>query len=137
MRRRRLNLAPAPPANPLIDMLVALQNSAEQCASRYATLADRIELLVLALSVITSGAVWALAADALPKQFGWIGAIISTVVTFLTIYMYSSGLQKKRKRAIVLSEEITEYLGERRGDPYLNQNEFWIRYKAFEKTLQS
>lgn len=128
-------MATVPPLHPFVEEMIKLQNSAEQAASHYAKLANRIELTVLALSVLTSGAVWALAADALPKPLGWAGAVISTVVTFLTFYMYSSGIQQKRKRAIVVYEDITEYLGELRGKPYPEPNEFWVRYKAFERSL--
>jgi hypothetical protein len=125
----------AVPENLFVTRLIELQNSAEECVAKYARTADAIELTIIVLSVVTSGAVWALAADALPKQFGWAGAAISTIVTFLTIYMYASGLQKKRKKALVLHAEITRYLGVIRGIAVIPSDEFWQTYKGFEARL--
>ena len=71
MRRKRTNLEPKPALHPLIEKMINLQNLAEFEAPQYAGLADRIELMILVLSGIASGRLWALAADALPKQFGW------------------------------------------------------------------
>jgi hypothetical protein len=123
------------PHGELVERLIAQQSRAEQYVARYAKRADRIELTIIILSVVTSGAVWALAADALPKQFGWAGAAISTIVSFLTIYMYASGLQKKRKRALVVYTEITEFIGHVRGAQFLDESEFWDTYKKFEAEL--
>ena len=77
MRTKRTNLAPELALHPLIGKMIELQNLAEFEASKYANLADRIELMILVLSVNTSGGLWALAMDALPKQFEWQGAGIS------------------------------------------------------------
>ncbi len=77
MRRKRTNLAPEPALHPFIEKMIERQNLAEIEASKYANLADPIELMILVLWVIKSRDLWALAADALPKQFGWQGAGIS------------------------------------------------------------
>ncbi len=77
MRRKRTNLAPEPALHPFIEKMIERQNLAEIEASKYANLADPIELMILVLWVIKSRDPWALAADALPKQFGWQGAGIS------------------------------------------------------------
>jgi hypothetical protein len=117
-----------------IDRMIGLQDTAEAFAAKYAKRADGIDNTILVLSVVTSGALWAIAADVLPKPFGWAGAAISTVVTLLTIYMYASGLRKKRKKAVVLHTEITRFLGRMRGQG-VNQEEFWDTYKSFEAQL--
>ena len=103
---------------------------------KYARLADTLEYSVMALSVITSGALWALAADVAPKQLGWAGAVISTIVTGLTIYLYASGLQRKRKKAIVIRKEVGKFLAEVRGNPHLNEMEFWNKYKVYEGLVE-
>ena len=74
MRTKRTNLAPDPALHPFIGKMIERQNLAELEASKYANLADRIELMILVLSVNSSRDLWPLAADALPKQFEWQGA---------------------------------------------------------------
>jgi hypothetical protein len=123
------------PKGYFINKMIELQDSAEKYVAKYARMADAIEVTVIILSVVTSGGLWALAADALPKQLGWGGAAISTVVTFLTIYMYASGLQKKRKKALVVHAEITRYLGQIRGAASIADDDFWQTYKDFEGRL--
>jgi hypothetical protein len=118
-----------------VQRMNELQIAAHRFLSRTARIATWIEMIILVLSVATSGALWALAADALPKSFGWVGAAVSTVVTFLTIYTYSSGIQQKRKKALVLVTEITQYLGVLRSAPLIPDEEFWNTYKRFENGL--
>jgi len=120
-----------------IDTLMHLYDEADELKRRYANLADRIEMLVLALSVATSGAFWALASDSAPKALGWVGAAISTVVTGLTLYMYTSGVQSKRKKAIFVYREIGKFLGEARGNPNMDGSDFWSRYKVYEGMVRT
>jgi hypothetical protein len=124
--------ADAGATNHRVETVLRLYNRAHELLKRYATIADRIEVAIIVLSVLTSGAFWALASDLAPKPLGWAGAAISTVVTGLTIYMYASGVQKKRKDALFLFEEIGKYLGEVRGNPHLDEMEFWNRFKVYE-----
>jgi hypothetical protein len=123
--------------NFFVNKVMELQESAERFAAMYARRANAIDMTIIVLSVITSGAMWALAADVLPKILGWVGAAISTLVTFLTLYMYASGLQKKRKKALVLYTEITQCLGRIRGAQNIADDEFWETYKRFEANLTS
>jgi len=120
-----------------VETVSRLYNQAHELMQKYATIADRIEVVILVLSVLTSGAFWALASDLAPKPLGWVGAAISTVVTGLTIYMYASAVQKKRKTALFLFEEIGKYLGEVRGNPHLDEMEFWYRFKVYEGMVKS
>ena len=104
----------------------------EPLVQKYASHADRIEISILALSVLTSGAFWALVSDAVPKSMGLVGAAISTVVTFLTIYMYSSGLNRKRKDAIFIFKEVGKFMAVARTNPAMTDAEFWAQYKLLE-----
>ena len=63
--------------------------------------------------------------------------MISTVVTGLTIYMYSSAVQKKRKKAVIVYKEIGEFLGEVRGNPHLDEMEFWNKFKVYEGMVET
>jgi len=109
-----------------------LYGEIEPLVKKYASRADSIEITVLVLSVLTSGAFWALVSDAVPKSLGLIGAAISTVVTFLTIYMYSSGLNAKRKTAIFIFKEIGKFMAEVRTSTSLDDRDFWTKYKLYE-----
>ena len=102
---------------PDLAVLIKLYTEAEELKTRYASLAKRIDMNILVLSVMTTGAFWALLSDALPKPLGWVGAIISTVVTGLMLYMYTEGVQVKRKEAIFIFKEVGKFLGEARGNP--------------------
>jgi hypothetical protein len=117
-----------------IDRMIGLQKLAEDLAAGYAKRSDRVDNTILVLSVVTSGALWAIAADVLPKPLRFAGAAISTVITILTIYMPTSGLRKKRKKAVVLHSEITRFLGRMRGQ-WVEHDEFWNTYKSFEAQL--
>lgn len=117
-----------------VARVITLQEQAEGFAAKYAKRADGIDNAILIFSVVTSGAMWALAADVLSKLLGWVGAAISTIVTLLTIYMYASGLRKKRKKAVVIHSEITRFLGRLRGQT-VEQDEYWDTYKGFEAEL--
>jgi hypothetical protein len=57
------------------------------------------------------------------------------VQTFLTIYMYASGLQKDRKKALLLHAEITRYLGQIRRMAFIPDNEFRQTYQDFDARL--
>ena len=122
---------------PDINVLTDLYNQADELKTRYATTAKRIDVTVLILSVVTTGAFWALLSDAAPKALGWAGAIISTIVTGLTLYMYVGGVQSKRKKAIFVFKEIGKFLGEARGNPYMDTMEFWNRYKVYEGMVRT
>jgi hypothetical protein len=103
---------------------------------KYASRANTIELSVLVLSVFTSGAFWALVSDAAPKPMGLVGAAISTVVTGLTIYMYSFGLNRRRKNAIFISKEIGKFMADVRTNASMTDAEFWAQYKLLQGMIE-
>jgi hypothetical protein len=58
-------------------------------------LSDRIEIGALALSVVTSGAVWTLLAAHVGAFAEWTGAAAGTLTTFLLIFQKTFGPQKR------------------------------------------
>jgi hypothetical protein len=66
---------------------------------------------------------------------GWIVAIISTLVTGLTIYMYTSGVQRKRKKAQLIFTELGKFLAKVRSSPSMPEPEYWANYKLFEAMI--
>jgi hypothetical protein len=118
-----------------VQQTMDLYNEIERLLRNYARAGNLLDNSILILSVLTSGAFWALASDALPKVVGWIGAVISTLVTGLTIYMYTSGVQRKRKKAQAILSELGKFIARVRSSPNMSENEFWAGYKFFEAVV--
>ena len=113
-----------------------LYQEIDPLVTKYSSRARTIETTILLLSGVTSGAFWALASDALGKSGGYAGAAISTAVTILTIYMYSSGLNRKRKTALIIFAEVGQFMATVRTDQNLSDMAFWDRYKSFEARIR-
>jgi hypothetical protein len=88
--------------------------------------------MILVISVITSGGLWLLAAHVLPQAVEWAGAALSTLTTGLALYMYSSGVNKKRQKAIDLHAKVGRFLGQIRGNPDMREEDFWENFKLLE-----
>ena len=90
------------------------------------------------MALVEPGAMslWALASDALPKLLGWIGAVISTIVTGLTIYMHTSAVNHKRKKAQLVTDDLGKFVAEVRTNPQLSDVEYWRSYKFFEAKIR-
>jgi hypothetical protein len=118
-----------------ITHALELYNQCEELLKRYAKTGNFLDNTILIFSVVTSGAFWALASDALPKLLGWIGAAISTLVTGLTIYMHTSAVNQKRKKAQLVAQELGKFVAQIRGNPNLPDPEYWVHYKFFEAKI--
>ena len=114
----------------------ALYNQVGEYADRWAKQAKIIEISNLILTILTSGAFWALASDALPKPVGWIGAVISTVTTFLAIYLLSSGLNMKTKSALRLHSKVGTFLAEIYATPDYSESKYWNNLRLFENEIR-
>jgi hypothetical protein len=127
----------SPATDQRIKTVSSLYDEVFEQLKSYASKADKIEYLLIFLTAVTSGAFWALAADRAPKEVGWIGAVISTVVIGLTIYLPKSAVQKERKKALFIFKEIGKFLAEVRGNPHFNNMEFWTKYKVYEGMVKT
>lgn len=119
-----------------VQQSIGLYNEAEELLRRFAGRGNLLDNAILVLSVLTSGAFWALASDALPKLLGWIGAVISTIVTGLTIYMHTSAVNHKRKKAQLVTDDLGKFVAEVRTNPQLSDVEYWRSYKFFEAKIR-
>ena len=91
---------------------------------------------ILVLSVVTTGGLWMLITGALPDYALWVGAIISTVVTGLTLYLKSSGMEAKKRKALAAYGQMSEFIGNVRGGAIKpGTEEFWIKIKMFQNEL--
>jgi hypothetical protein len=120
-----------------VDKTIELYDNLERQLSRFAGRASVIENVILAISITTSGALWLLAAQVLPQATAWAGAAFSTLTTGLTLYLYSSGVNKKRQKAISLHAEISRFLARIRGNTGMSEEEFWDTYKALETQVRT
>ena len=103
--------------------------------SRVATRAKVLELAVLILSVLTSGSLWLLLSLKLPQSTLWFGALASSFVTGITLYIYSSGMNRMRRSALALSRQIGQFLAVIRASQ-ISEEEFWNQYKRFESDVK-
>jgi len=120
-----------------LNITIDLYNQLEILLKNLAKRANIIENIVLIVSVSTSGGLWLLAAQALPQQTAWAGAALSTLTTGLTIYLYSSGVNKKRKKAIDLHSEVSIFLAKIRGNPSMSDEDFWEKFKTLETRIRT
>jgi len=120
-----------------LEMTVRLYERLEEQLSVFAKRGNTIENTILVISVFTSGGLWLIAAQVLPQATTWIGAVFSTLTTGLTLYLYSSGVNKKRQKAIALHSEISEFLGKIRGNPEFDDSDFWNTYKPLEHKIRT
>ena len=116
---------------------IQLYNQLEELLAKVAGRADFLQNAILWLSVITSGALWLLVGQALPHTALWVGAIISTFVTGITLYLYASGINRKRSTAIFLHREISAFLAAIRSTPDMSDKEFWDTYKDLETRIRT
>ncbi|AWB58199.1 hypothetical protein [Colwellia sp. Arc7-D] len=120
-----------------LDSTISLYAKIELQLKYFANRGNAIQNTLLVIGVLTSGGLWLLVAQVLPQVLMWLGAIFSTLTTGLTLYMYSSGVNKKRQKAIELHSEVSDLLGKIRGNPKLTDNEFWPIYKDLEHKIDT
>jgi len=120
-----------------LDNTINLYHNLEQQLMRFSNRARTIENTILAISVVTTGGLWLLAAQVLPQAILWLGAALSTLTTGLTLYLYSSGVNKKREKAINLHSEVSLFLAKIRGDQGLTEKEFWDTFKPLEHKIRT
>lgn len=108
------------------------ESEVERCASRIAW----INYTVLTLSVLTSGALWLLVSHTAPHGTEVAGAAISTMVTFLTVFLSASGLESKRKSYLDIYKKIGDFIAYYRSTALVDDSTYWSNYKNFEYELR-
>jgi hypothetical protein len=96
--------------NDQINEVIGLYVRIEETISKTAKLVKSLDLLVPALSVLTSGSLWLLVSQILPSSTLWLGALISTVTTGITLYISAAGLNRRRSRALDLHKRTGRFL---------------------------
>ena len=119
-----------------IEIVVGLHRDAGTLTSRFSTNSYRIEVTILVITVLTSGGIWVLISEAMPKEAAWLGAIFSTITSGLIIYQLTLGPKKRVKPVYELYEKIGKELANLRGGRKFNPSLFWDNYKRFEYDLQ-
>ncbi len=118
-----------------IDRALSLYNEVERAVATKANLGKRLEFISLASSVLTSGSLWLLLSEAIPRPVLWFGALASTLTTGITIYVGTTNLNRYRSRALGLLKRASKFLAKVRSKE-LRDNEFWDNYKFIEVTLR-
>jgi hypothetical protein len=106
------------------------RRSACDCRKKPLNQADKLlQVTVLAMSALTSGALWILVGLALPVTGSWVGAALSTLVTALTLYQLTVGPGREVEQLNDLYEQLGRSLAHVWIDPH---NFSWHQFKGFE-----
>jgi len=88
-----------------------------------------LQVSILVMSALTSGALWILVGIALPAVASWVGAALSTIVTVLTLYQLTIGPGRQAEQLNELYEQLGQSLAHVWSDPHSFS---WHHYKGFE-----
>ncbi|MXW46429.1 MAG: hypothetical protein F4Z63_10575 [Gammaproteobacteria bacterium] len=91
----------------------------------------RLQTIVLGLSVLTSGALWVLVAqiDLISQWVTWLGAIVSTLATFLVLWNHTIGPAIRSGKLSSYFTSFGESLAHAREHP---DNFTWHNFKHLE-----
>ena len=117
------------------DELVAFYRGARRIATMASTRWGRLEIAILALSIVTAGSLWGLLSESLPQLTLWVGAILATATTFVSGYSKYTNYHSVLQEALTLHSEIGEFLGQVRASAGMTQEEYWPRHKDLETKL--
>src|ERR1700759_3021986 len=120
-----------------VQQSIGLNNEVEELLRMFAGRGNLLDNAILVFPVLTSGRFWELASDALPKPLGWIGAVISTIVTGLTIYMHTSAVNHKRKKAQLVTDDLGKFVAEVRTNPQRADVEVWRSAKFCKSNISA
>lgn len=116
-----------------VELMVDLHRATGGLVSGFTRSNYRIEVATLAISVVTSGSLWALIAGSQPVPAAWIGAVFGTVIAFLKGYQLTFGPKNRIKDAYSLYQDIGKAIAAlRAGKGEVNVTQFWDQYKGFE-----
>jgi hypothetical protein len=118
-----------------IDQLVIKYNDIEAFLAKLASRAKLLELMVLILSVLISGSLWLLLSKRIPETTLWFGAVASTIVSGITLYIKSSGLNRTRVKALSLYQDLGQFLAEVRDAESLHEIGYWPKTKRFDSRI--
>ena len=110
-------------------ILIAMHRKIGSEISSTTKSSKRIEIIILILSVLTSGALWIIVGNQFVTLIQWVGAAISTILTGLTIYQLTEGPKKQLERLNELYSEFGRSLAHARTYP---NNFSWHNFKHLE-----
>jgi hypothetical protein len=129
------SLPPNGPREEYITHVLALYHEVQALLARLASRGNKLQLLVLFLSVLTSGSLWLLLSKSLPQTALWFGAVASTLTTGITLYLKSSGLNQVRAKCLTVFSDLGQFLAEVRSSDNMSEEYYWKKYKAFESRV--
>jgi hypothetical protein len=118
-----------------LKAVLVLYDQVAEILRRFSTRRRLYGLSVLVLSVLTSGALWLLVGQIVPKTILWLGALASTATTAITLYIYSSGMIQTIAISLTLYRSIGKFVAQLRSEP-VSQADYWDKLKGFEFQLE-
>ncbi len=94
-----------------------------------------VETLGLLISILTTGTLWMLISEAIPRVVLWFGALASSVTTALNIVPFFRDFPKKRMEALTLCQEIGQFIAAVRASEDVLSEDYWASLKRFETKI--
>ncbi len=112
--------------------LRSMYRSAGALSSNLQARSRRIEIAMIVISVLTSGTLWTLISARYPDAAAWCGAVLSTLVTGLTLYQHQVGPMRRHREILALFHEIGQEIAVIEASTRFNRGQFWHRMKFLE-----
>lgn len=100
----------APTREEAINSMTSLSRDMRQAISRTARQNRQIEIVILVLTVLTSGALWVLISQSFEKIAAWSGATISTILLGLMLYQRTQGPNQNLERLVEVQKKIDDLI---------------------------
>jgi hypothetical protein len=97
----------------------------------------RIQLAVLILSVVTTGTLWSLIATNFSNIAAWIGATITTLLSFANLYQATIGPERRIKEIQSIYDDAGEYLAVLVASQVFDYEKFADKLRRFESRVRS
>lgn len=112
----------------------AQYQTVKKIALNKTVLIARFQLVTIILSVGTTGSLWLSLSKVIPDITLWAGAVISTLITGITLYMKTTDIDQIRSDALSLQDEIGQFLAGIRTAENLPVD-YWDKYKDFDTRI--
>ena len=112
----------------------AQYQTVKKIVANKAVLIARFQLVTIILSVLTSGSLWLSLSQVIPDITLWFGAIASTLIAGITLYMKTTGIDQIRTDTLSLEGEIGQFLAGIRTAEKLPVD-YWDKHKDFDTRI--
>ncbi len=118
-----------------IERLMNLYDDTYRILQQSSRRGKMVETLGLLISILTTGTLWMLITEAIPRVVLWFGAFASSVTTAPSIVPIFRDFPKKRMEALTLYQEIGQFIAAVRASQDVLSEDYWASLKRFETKI--